>query len=396
MSTTSSLPSPSPRFWQASPSSLWAQSPSSNGDTATSSPPPDGTDPGVDRDAAVAITAEGLAKSFGETPAIAGLDLEVAAGELMALLGPSGSGKTTFLRLVAGLEMPTAGRILFGDEDTTRVPVRRRRVGFVFQQYALFRHMTVADNIAYGLRVRPRRERPRAGEIDRRVRDLLDLVQLGGMGKRYPAQLSGGQRQRVALARALAVEPRVLLLDEPFGALDAKVRRDLRRWLRDVHDRTGHTTLFVTHDQEEALELADRVAIFNRGRVDQVGTPDEILDQPATPFVAGFVGEAVRLPVDVAGRCIRLGPHSIPTSDDTITGPAELFVRPRDFALADGASDAIRAQVVAVRRTGPARRAELVLAEGLPTVEIELPLDSPVTKGDMLPVRLAKIRLFAA
>jgi sulfate transport system ATP-binding protein len=344
---------------------------------------------------AIAITAEGLAKSFGETPAIAGLDLEVGAGELMAVLGPSGSGKTTFLRLVAGLETPTAGRILFGDEDATRVPVRRRRVGFVFQNYALFRHMTVADNIAYGLRVRPRRERPPASEIDRRVRDLLDLVRLDGLGKRYPAQLSGGQRQRVALARALAVEPRVLLLDEPFGALDAKVRRDLRRWLRDVHDRTGHTTLFVTHDQEEALELAHRVAIFNRGKVEQVGTPDEILDQPATPFVAGFVGEAVRLPVDAAGPWIRLGPHSIPTTDDNITGPAELFVRPRDFVLADGAGDAIPARVVAMRRTGPARRAELVLAPGLPTVEIELPLDHAVGRGDILPVRLAKIRLFA-
>ncbi len=313
----------------------------------------------------------------------------------MAVLGPSGSGKTTFLRLVAGLEMPTAGRILFGDEDATRIPVRRRRVGFVFQHYALFRHMTVADNIAYGLRVRPRRERPPAREIDRRVADLLELVKLGGYGKRRPGQLSGGQRQRVALARALAVEPRVLLLDEPFGALDAKVRRDLRRWLREVHDRTGHTILFVTHDQEEALELAHRVAIFNRGRVEQVGTPDEVLDQPATPFVAGFVGEAVRLPVDASGRVIRLGPHAIPTPDDNIAGPAELFVRPRDFALADGAADAIAARVVAVRRTGPARRAELALAEGLPTVEIELPLDHAVARGDVLPVRLAKIRLFA-
>ena len=221
-------------------------------------------------------------------------------------------------------------------------------------------------------------------------------MQLGGFGKRRPAQLSGGQRQRVALARALAVEPRVLLLDEPFGALDAKVRRDLRRWLREVHDRTGHTTLFVTHDQEEALELAHRVAILNRGRVEQLGTPDEVLDRPATPFVAGFVGEAVRLPVDAAGRFIRLGPHSIPTPDDNVTGPAELFVRPRDFALALGAADAIPARVVAVRRTGPARRAELVLAEGLPTVEIELPLDHAVARGDILPVRLARIRLFAA
>jgi sulfate transport system ATP-binding protein len=362
----------------------------------TPSPPPDGTESGANRSVAIAITAEGLAKSFGEAAAIAGLDLAVRAGELMALLGPSGSGKTTFLRLVAGLETPSAGRILFGDEDATRVPVRRRRVGFVFQHYALFRHMTVADNIAYGLRVRPRRERPSPGEIDRRVSDLLDLVQLAGLGTRRPVQLSGGQRQRVALARALAVEPRVLLLDEPFGALDAKVRRDLRRWLRDVHDRTGHTTLFVTHDQDEALELADRVAIFNRGRIEQVGTPDEILDRPATPFVAGFDGEAVRLPVEAAGRSFRLGPQSIPIVDDTISGPAELFVRPRDLSLADGALDAIPARVVAVRRTGPARRAELVLAEGLPTVEIELPLDHAVARGDILPVRLAKIRLFAA
>src|SRR4249920_46319 len=205
MSTTSSLLSPSPRFWQASPSSPWAQSPPSNGDAATPSPPPDGAESGDRRDAAVAITAEGLVKSFGETPAIAGLDLAVGAGELMAVLGPSGSGKTTFLRLVAGLEMPTAGRILFGDEDATRIPVRRRRVGFVFQHYALFRHMTVADNIAYGLRVRPRRERPPAREIDRRVADLLELVKLGGYSRRRPGQLSGGQRQRVALARALAV-----------------------------------------------------------------------------------------------------------------------------------------------------------------------------------------------
>src|SRR4030088_1058526 len=298
MSTTSSLLSPSPRFWQASPSSPWAQSPSSNGDTATPSPPPDGTDSGDNRSVAIALTAEGLAKSFGETAAIAGLDLKVRAGELMALLGPSGSGKTTFLRLVAGLETPSAGRILFGDEEAPRVPVRRRRVGFVFQHYALFRHMTVADNIAYGLRVRPRRERPVASEIDRRVRDLLDLVKLGGFGKRRAAQLSGGQRQRVALPRALAVEPRVLLLDEPFGALDAKVRRDLRRWLREVHDRTGHTTLFVTHDQEEALELADRVAILNAGQLEQVGTADEVYDSPASAFVMSFVGDTSSIPVE--------------------------------------------------------------------------------------------------
>jgi sulfate transport system ATP-binding protein len=320
---------------------------------------------------------------------------------LLALLGPSGSGKTTFLRLVAGLETPTAGRILFDDENATRVPVRERRVGFVFQHYALFRHMSVAENIAYGLKVRPRRERPSNAEIDRRVARLLDLVQLGGLGKRHPTQLSGGQRQRVALARALAVEPKVLLLDEPFGALDAKVRRDLRRWLRDVHDRTGHTTLFVTHDQEEALELADRVAIFNRGAIEQVATPDEVLDHPATSFVAGFVGDAVRLPVDAAGRWIRIGPHALRTTTENVAGPAELFVRPRDLAVADGMPEAIQAHVIqahviAVRRTGPARRAELLLAEGLPTVEIELPLERAVRKGDVLPVTLATVRLFTS
>jgi sulfate transport system ATP-binding protein len=228
------------------------------------------------------------------------------------------------------------------------------------------------------------------------VADLLELVQLEGLAKRYPAQLSGGQRQRVALARALAVEPRVLLLDEPFGALDAQVRRDLRRWLREIHDRTGHTTLFVTHDQEEALEVADRVAILNHGKVEQVGTPDEILDRPATAFVAGFVGEGVRLPVDAAGRWIRLGPYSIRTADDNVAGPAELFVRPRDLVVATEPRGAIPARVAALRRTGPARRAELVLAEGLPTVEIELPLDCPVAKGDVLPVRLATIRLFTS
>ena len=326
--------------------------------------------------------------------AIEHVDLDVQPGELLTLLGPSGSGKTTFLRLIAGLEVPTAGRILFGEEDATKLAVRDRRVGFVFQHYALFRHLTVADNIAYGLRVRPRRTRPSDKAIRQRVAELLELVQLRGLDRRHPAQLSGGQRQRVALARALAVEPRVLLLDEPFGALDAKVRRDLRRWLRDVHDRTGHTTLFVTHDQEEALELADRVAIFSRGAVEQTGTPDEILDRPATAFVAGFVGEAVRLPVDAAGSWIRIGPHQVPTPDENVAGPAELFVRPRDLVVARPGADAIPARVIGVRRSAVSRRAELALADDLPTVEIELPEGRSVRRGDVLPVALGTIRLF--
>ena len=237
----------------------------------------------------VAVSVRNLEKTFGRYPALKGVSLDVAAGELVALLGPSGSGKTTLLRAVAGLEQPDAGHVFFGDIDANQLTLRERRIGFVFQQYALFRHMTVIDNIAFGLRARPRASRPDAGTIRSRVLELLNLVQLDGLESRYPSQLSGGQRQRVALARALAIEPRVLLLDEPFGALDAKVRKDLRKWLRDLHRRTGHTTLFVTHDQDEAFELADRIAILNDGVIEQVGTAQQILDRPATPFVRQFV-----------------------------------------------------------------------------------------------------------
>ena len=237
----------------------------------------------------VTLSLRNLERNFGPHAVLRGVSLDVEAGELVALLGPSGSGKTTLLRAVAGLEQTHAGQVLFGDIDAAQLSLRERRIGFVFQHYALFRHMTVMDNIAFGLRARPRRERPAAEVIRSRVQDLLGLVQLEGLDSRYPAQLSGGQRQRVALARALAIEPRVLLLDEPFGALDARVRKDLRRWLRELHDRTHHTTLFVTHDQEEAFELADRVAILNDGMIEQVGTARQIIDQPATDFVAQFV-----------------------------------------------------------------------------------------------------------
>jgi sulfate transport system ATP-binding protein len=381
-----SFDQPSPRLWRGTPSPSWTRS----GGAAVDAFAPTGTD----RHTAVAIKAEGLSKSFNGAVAVDDLDLEVQPGELLALLGPSGSGKTTLLRLVAGLENPTAGRLLFGGEDATSVPVRDRRVGFVFQHYALFRHLTVAENVAYGLRAKPRRARPSEADIRRRVGDLLALVQLEGLAQRYAAQLSGGQRQRVALARALAVEPRVLLLDEPFGALDAQVRRDLRRWLRELHDRTGHTTLFVTHDQDEALDLADRVGILNRGRIEQIGTPDQVFDRPATAFVASFVGGAVRLPIDAAGHWIRIGPHAVPTATETVAGPAELFVRPGDLAVADDARSAIAAQVVGVHRAGPVRRAELALGEGLPTVEVELPAGRAVNKGETLPVVLNTLRLF--
>jgi sulfate transport system ATP-binding protein len=240
------------------------------------------------RSAAQEISISGVSKTFGGDAVLRDVNLTIAPGELVALLGPSGSGKTTLLRIIAGLES-AEGVVRFGGEDASLLTVQERRVGFVFQSYALFRHMTVFDNVAYGLTVRPRRSRPSRRDIAQCVSDLLDFVQLNGLGGRYPAQLSGGQRQRVALARALAIEPKVLLLDEPFGALDAKVRKDLRQWLREIHDRTGLTTVFVTHDQAEAMELADRVAILNHGVIEQIGSPHEVADSPATPFVKAFL-----------------------------------------------------------------------------------------------------------
>lgn len=237
----------------------------------------------------VTVSVHNLHLSYGAFAALRGVSLKIDSGELVALLGPSGSGKTTLLRAIAGLEIPESGNVHFGEIDATHLSLRERRIGFVFQHYALFRHMTVVDNVAFGLRARPRRSRPPEADIKRRALELLDLVQLSGLEARYPRQLSGGQRQRVALARALAIEPRVLLLDEPFGALDAKVRKELRRWLRELHGRTQHTTLFVTHDQEEAFELADRVAILNEGLIEQFGSPKQILERPATEFIEEFV-----------------------------------------------------------------------------------------------------------
>lgn len=237
----------------------------------------------------VPVSIRSVEKTYGRYPALKGVSLDVASGELVALLGPSGSGKTTLLRAVAGLEQIDAGNVFFGEIDANQLTLRERRIGFVFQHYALFKHMTVLDNIAFGLRARPRSTRPSETVIRSKVLDLLSLVQLEGLEARYPAQLSGGQRQRVALARALAIEPRVLLLDEPFGALDAKVRKDLRKWLRSIHQRTGHTTLFVTHDQDEAFELADRIAVLNQGNIEQIGTARDILTRPANDFVASFV-----------------------------------------------------------------------------------------------------------
>jgi sulfate transport system ATP-binding protein len=284
------------------------------------------------------VSIRDVSRSFGAFRALDGVSLHIPAGELVALLGPSGSGKTTLLRIIAGLDTAESGQVLINGEDTMQHHPRERGVGFVFQHYALFRHMTVAENIAFGLRVRPRSKRPDGAEIKRRVAALLELVQLSTLADRYPSQLSGGQRQRVALARALAVEPRLLLLDEPFGALDTKVRRELGQWLRDLHHGVNVTSVLVTHDQEEALELADRIVLMSHGKVEQIGTPTEIYTQPATPFVLEFLGEANRI------ACRRLGVrleavaapgHVIGHVEGRLAADGEvmLFVRPHDLVL---------------------------------------------------------------
>lgn len=306
------------------------------------------------------ISIRSVQKQFGRYPALNNVDLEIADGELLALLGPSGSGKTTLLRAIAGLEFPDAGQVLFHDKDVTYASAAARRVGFVFQQYALFKHMTVAKNIAFGLDVRKGKDKPPKAEIAKRVDELLKLVELDGLGGRYPSQLSGGQRQRVALSRALAVQPSVLLLDEPFGALDATVRKSLRKELRRVHDATGVTTIFVTHDQEEALELADRVAILNKGQIEQIGSPREVHDNPASAFVCGFVGESNRFEGKVAGGKFTAGPLVLPASD-LADGAGVGFVRPHDFVLAD---HGVEARVERVNAQGALARVDAVLADG--------------------------------
>ena len=255
----------------------------------------------------MAIEVKNIVKKFGAFAALDDVDLKVGNGELLALLGPSGSGKTTLLRIIAGLDWPDSGEVSFDGEDALAHGAGERHVGFVFQHYALFRHMTVFENVAFGLRVQPRAVRKDEATIRARVKELLDLVQLDWLSSRYPSQLSGGQRQRIALARALAIEPRILLLDEPFGALDAKVRKELRQWLRSLHYEINVTSIFVTHDQEEALEVANRVVVMDKGRIEQIGTPGEVYDNPATAFVHGFIGESIVLPVEVSDGCVRLG-----------------------------------------------------------------------------------------
>ena len=355
--------------------------------------PMHGTGQGVD------LRIEGVAKRYGATAALDQVHLHIAAGELVALLGPSGSGKTTLLRLVAGLMPADAGRVLFGETDATQLSLRERNVGFVFQQYALFRHMTVAENIAFGLRSRPRARRPDKAAIRRRVDELLALIQLPEHGQRYPEQLSGGQKQRVALARALAIDPTVLLLDEPFGALDAKVRVELRRWLRRLHDQTGQTTVFVTHDQDEALELADRVVVLRDGRIEQVGTPREIYDQPATAYVFEFIGRASVVEGRVGNGSFVANGQSVPFDAAGIAdGPARLYLRPHD-ALAGPPGDGLDARVAAVHHHAGRITLELSLPGQSGAVELDLAAAPGVqipAVGESLGVRLQRYRVYAA
>ena len=317
----------------------------------------------------IGIRIRELRKQFDDFTALDAINLDIRPGELLALLGPSGSGKTTLLRIIAGLEYADDGQVLFGSEDATGMSVQSRRVGFVFQHYALFKHMTVFENIAFGLRVRRGEPRWRESRIRERVHELLTLVQLQGLERRYPTQLSGGQRQRVALARALAIEPRVLLLDEPFGALDAQVRRDLRRWLRELHKQTGLTTVFVTHDQEEALELADRVAILNGGRIEQLDSPAQVYDRPASPFVYSFVGAVNRIGGRVEGGYLDVAGVSLPLEESVAAGRVDLYVRPEDLVPA---SEGWPATIVSAQRSGARLRVRAQL-EQVGEVELELP-----------------------
>ena len=322
----------------------------------------------------MSIQVRNIHKSFGDFTALGDVSLDFPSGELVALLGPSGCGKTTLLRVIAGLETADRGTVLLDGEDASDTHVRERQVGFVFQHYALFRHMTVFDNVAFGLRVKPKKVRTSEADIARKVHELLNLVQLDWLAKSFPPQLSGGQRQRIALARALAVEPRVLLLDEPFGALDAQVRKELRRWLRRLHDELHVTSVFVTHDQEEALEVADRVVLMNHGRVEQVGSPNEVYEHPATPFVYGFLGAVNRFSGRVDGAHLRVGEHTLAHGGAGLTqgAAAHGFARPHELTIETApAAGGIEARVDRVLSFGATSRVEL-LGPGGAHLEVEL------------------------
>lgn len=351
----------------------------------------------------MSIEVRGLSKRFGAFRALDEVSLHIETGELVALLGPSGCGKTTLLRIIAGLESADAGSVLFAGADATGVDVRQRQVGFVFQHYALFKHMTVFENVAFGLRVRHRSQRPSEARIRAKVLDLLGLVQLDWLADRYPSQLSGGQRQRIALARALAVEPRVLLLDEPFGALDAKVRKELRRWLRRLHDELHVASVFVTHDQEEALEVADRVVLMNAGRIEQVGSPCEVWERPATPFVYGFLGDVNQLHGRATRGVWRLGELTLPAPDlpEADNQRAVAYVRPHeiDLARAGAAAAGIPVRLNHVYLAGPSAYLELARQDDQAIIEAQVPeplfRSLGLKEGEALLAQPRRARVFA-
>lgn len=352
----------------------------------------------------MSIEIRNVKKNFGQFSALNNVSLDVPSGELVALLGPSGCGKTTLLRIIAGLESPDDGSIHFHGKDATQRDVRERQVGFVFQHYALFRHMTVFENVAFGLRVRPKETRPNDAEIKRRVHELLALVQLDWLADRYPPQLSGGQRQRIALARALAVEPKVLLLDEPFGALDAKVRKELRRWLRRLHDELHITSVFVTHDQEEALEVADRIVVMNKGQVEQIGTPQEVYEHPATPYVYNFLGNVNQFnshinhgEVSIADITVKIEAHK-----NTKDSPALAYIRPHDLQIEKKRKETapgFEATVHYIHAIGPLVRLELKPLHQTETIEAEITQEQfrelSLYEGDQVFVTPRNVRVFA-
>lgn len=352
----------------------------------------------------MSIEIRNVTKRFNGFQALSNVNLTVPSGELVALLGPSGSGKTTLLRIIAGLEFADEGAIHFNGEEATHRSAKERQVGFVFQHYALFRHMNVFDNVAFGLQVKPKKERPSKGEIRDRVHELLRLVQLDQLAKRFPAQLSGGQRQRVALARALAVEPRVLLLDEPFGALDAKVRQELRRWLRKLHDEIHVTSVFVTHDQEEALEVSDRIVVMNHGAVEQTGTPEEVYDRPANPFVFNFLGNVNLFHGRVHGGAARIADMRVDlTGHGQADGAAVVaYVRPYDIEInrTRQGADEIEAAVLHIQGAGSMARFELERMDTREIIEAELTRERyrelDLRTGERVFVKPRNVKVFAA
>jgi len=350
----------------------------------------------------MSIVVRNINKRFGNFVALDDVSLDFPEGELVALLGPSGCGKTTLLRIIAGLEQPDSGTVLLEGRDATNAHVRERQVGFVFQHYALFKHMSVFDNVAFGLRMKPRAQRPSEAKIKEKVHELLNLVQLDWLADRYPSQLSGGQRQRIALARALAVEPQVLLLDEPFGALDAKVRKELRRWLRKLHEELHVTSIFVTHDQEEALEVADRVVLMNHGKVEQQGSPEEVYNHPATPFVYGFLGSVNLFHGRVEEGAVQVGSarlaHDAADFGEGVDVVA--YARPHELTIVTdpAATDGLAARITRVLFLGGNSRIELEGIEEAQYFEVELPLSEVqhlrLELGQQVRLVPSRLRLF--